>query len=337
MDQQQTVPSARLEILTAGSTSLDTLDPESMKLLQVYQKGIASWLDLFDDSLSYQREVPQRALVSPLIRESICALSAKQLELINECHAWTAIAAQRYGESLRLLIKACREPDADEQDILTATILLSSVELLASPGSDHKRHLSGASAIIRCRKINATCTGLDRAAFWIYARQDLAVALMNECSTSLSPTDWAVSWSESKAIEHGMGNHILWLCSCVVNFIFGSQSDSREQDNLQQELSTAVDEWFERVPWTLQGVACGKTDQFGFMELWFPLPVAAAAMATYHQIRILLLTKSEESDKLSFPNEIQYHAMQIGSIGTSNIADGSLVQIVHPLFYGKWW
>ena len=52
-------------------------DSEVIKLLNIYQRGIAKWMDLFDFGLHYQRELLRRVLDSSLLVSCICALSAK--------------------------------------------------------------------------------------------------------------------------------------------------------------------------------------------------------------------------------------------------------------------
>lgn len=301
-------------------------------------------MDLFDHNLHYQREVLRRAWTSSLIRKSICALSAKQLELISERHVWTSVVAKRYGESLRLLINACADPNAEQKDIFTATTLLSSVELLFGPGSDHQKHLLGGATLIKSRNINATCSGLERACFWLFVRHDLAMALINECPTLIHPDEWNVSWSESSTEEDELGNHIIWLCSRIANFVFGihSSASRRQNADIAGGLMEAIDAWFERVPQACKGVPCRTLDRGGLEQLWFPVPAAPAMMATYHEAKLLLLGELRERVKLDFTgypdvaSQIQYHAMRIASIGTSKIHDGPLVQAVQPLYFGMW-
>ncbi|KAI1454138.1 hypothetical protein F4805DRAFT_333930 [Annulohypoxylon moriforme] len=336
----QTELTRSLVPVASNAKLLTSLDPETAELLRVYQGGIATWMDLYDFSLTYQRDTLRLALSSALIRESICALSAKQLELTRERFVWASVAARRYGESLRLLIDACADSNADQQEVLMATILLSSVELLAAPGPDHKRHLYGANSFVKSRKIDATCKGIDRASFWIYARQDLAMSLMNECPTLLPPANWNVSWSRNR-VEDEMGNNMVWLCSCVTSFVFGGRPSALGNENFDEfrRLMEALDAWFENAPQTCKGVSCGTPDHDVFEELWFPVSAAAAAMATYHEAKLLMLGEYREKFAPPFPEcgdvgpQLQYHSMRIASIAISKISDGAFVNTLQPLYF----
>jgi len=90
---------------------------------------------------------------------------------------WGPVALCCYGESLRLLIDALADLSLTRDDARTATILLSSYDLRTAPGSEHKRHLHGAITLIRSQGIDSRCKGLEKASFWIYTRQDVAVAV----------------------------------------------------------------------------------------------------------------------------------------------------------------
>ncbi|KAF2098574.1 hypothetical protein NA57DRAFT_75813 [Rhizodiscina lignyota] len=314
------------------------IDRETAELLRVYQTGIATWMDIFDHRLCYQRDVPRRAIFSLLIRQSICALSAKQISLLKGGSVHGSVAAARYGDSLRLLLAAFAEPQSNQEDILTATILLSSYELLAAPGLDHRKHIHGATTLIKSQKIDSQCQGINKATFQIYVRQDIAVALMNECPTNLSPQEWNVTWPSGEVEDEARGNHILWLCSRAINLIYTADISTRTSltyfSNVA-EVSREVEEWFNQLPSESKGLTCGQASWEGFVDIWFPVSAAAAAMATYHEIKLLLLAEQKRRPLPEDENydEIQYHANQIGSIALSQISDGALVQIVQPLYY----
>lgn len=333
--------SNKVEANRNSSSDTTYLDVESVHLLRIYQNGIATWMDLFDHSLSYRREVLSRALTSPLILHSICALGARQLALVEKSSTWMNISSNRYGKALRLLIDACVDENAKREELLTATILLSSVELLTAPGGDYKKHLFGATTLIKSAKVNASSTGLFRAAFWIYARQDVAMALVNECPTYLSPDEWDVSWSEMGDEEDILASHMLWLLNRTINFVFASPglpSERREFDSWSK-LMAEIDRWYELLPAACKGVPYGQSTREGFRQIWFAVPAAPAALATYHEAKLLLL--AEDSPFTTPPREnihdqIQYHASQIVSIAMSDLPDGALVQTVQPLYFGKY-
>lgn len=130
------------------------MDSEAAELLKRYQAGVAAWMDLFDHGMSYQRDVMQRVFSSQLLLQSACTLTAKQLSIVNSGQVWAPVVARYHGETLRDLIHLLADPTACQDNALTAITLLSSYELLAAPGAEHKRHLLGAMTLIKTRGIN---------------------------------------------------------------------------------------------------------------------------------------------------------------------------------------
>ena len=317
------------------------LDAETAELLRVFQEGVAAWLDLWDHSLTFSREAHRLAFTSPLLREAICALSARQLDLIDKRNVWASVAARRYGASLRYLIAACNTSNTDQTELFTATILLSCTELLSSPGPDHRKHLLGAATLVKSRKLDLTLPGLDRASFRVFVRQDLAVALANRSPTMISPSDWSSSLPENgMAEEDAFAHHIVWLCARAANLVFESHSPCAIQSSDTYDMLTEdIDAWLDRLPQASRGVTYTAPDRYGFQALWFPVPAAIVAMLTYHEAKILLLGEYLSQGRTpgtgfspSVHTQIQYHATRIGSIASSKIPDGAHVYSVQPLF-----
>lgn len=216
---------------------------------------IAVWMDLFDYGMSYQQDVMRRVTSSQLILHSACALTAKQPSTVKSGQVSAPVAARYYGESLRDLIHLLADPTACQDDALTATILLSSYELLAAPDAELKRHLLGAMTLIKTRGINARSKALERASFWIYVRQDNATALILERPTTLPSVDWNVSWAGDEMEEDTLGNQILWLLDLASNLVI--QDDEAHLDDTssvrRSELSTDIDSWLLRLPVAFKG------------------------------------------------------------------------------------
>lgn len=134
---------------------------------------------------------------------------------------WKTTAVHYYGESLHHLIHTLNGPSYGSDDTLAATVLLSSYELFTSPGLDHHRHVSGAVTLIRTNPHNASSGGLKAAAFWVYARQDVAMALVHECPTMLLPDEWGVEWTDQEMDEDYLENKIIWIVAKVIAHTFG--------------------------------------------------------------------------------------------------------------------
>lgn len=271
-----TVPSSPL----SQDVSLDyeetvVIDPEKVYLLQRYQNGIGLWMDLFDLELNYQRAVIKRARFSPLIMKSLCALTAKQLSMVNCEDIWDPVAGQYYGESLRLLINVLADMNSYAEDALTGTILLSSYELLASPGLDHRRHVSGALTLIKTHNFTAKSNGLAKAAFWIYARLDIAMALIHECPTMFPPGEWGVSWAE-QLDDDEIANKMLWILAKCIAFTFqpGERSSEEALRKTRSKLIAEIDTWFDGLPLSFKAVQYGTCCGEGFVKYWFAVPFA---------------------------------------------------------------
>ncbi|EAW17230.1 uncharacterized protein NFIA_005940 [Aspergillus fischeri NRRL 181] len=251
-----------------------SLDAEKVTLIQAYQNGVGAWMDLFDDEANFQRTVVKRALRCSLLMSAICALTARHITMVDEGgEVWKPVAVQYYGESLRQLIASLDCPTSCPVDILAATILLSSYELLASPGLDHRRHVSGALTLIRTHACRASSEGLMAAAFWVYARQDIAMALVHECPTMLPPDEWGVSWDEQETREGQLGNQMVWLLARVIAHTFRSTTGSVQAlSEGRASLIKELDAWHERLPESFRGTAFGPPLEEGFLPRWFAVP-----------------------------------------------------------------
>ncbi|KAH8803374.1 hypothetical protein F5884DRAFT_861704 [Xylogone sp. PMI_703] len=335
------VPSpASLDNALFNSEGVLDIDPEKAHLLQHYQKGIGAWMDLFDHSMCYQRDVMRRAHTSPLIMTALCALTAKQLCLVRREEAWDAVAVRYYGESLHHLINVLGSTQPCVEDALFGTILLSSYELLASPGLDHRRHVAGSLTLIKTHNVTARSKRLARASFWIYARHDTCMGLINECPAMLQPKDWNVSWAKQESEEDTLGNQMIWLLAKVMAFTFGNAENKSEETLLviRTQLLAELKAWLNGLPPSFKGVPYGPLSREGFVKRWFAVPLSAAAMYTYHLAMLLLLAEGVNPSLLqneNFRDGIQKHATSIGEIALSDITDAVLVQAVQPLYFGK--
>ncbi|MCJ1450810.1 hypothetical protein MMC28_001144 [Mycoblastus sanguinarius] len=234
--------------------------------------------------------------------------------------------------------------DSKQEETITATVLLSSYELLSAPGSKHRRHLHCLSILFETRGIYGASEGLERASFWTYARQDVAMALMNECRPQLNAGNWNVTWMANMT-EDMVGNHMLYLLNRVVALVFDkgvvsdcsmtSRPPTIDDDSVHLGLITDVKRWrLDDLNDWYKGIPCGSTSTEGFIELWFPIPISAAAMLLYHLAMLLLSLPGPSSDVLR-GKTIQYHADQIGCIVVSKIPDSVRVQAVQPVYFGN--
>lgn len=323
-------------------------------------------MDIFDRSHTYQNDIVRYSLSSPLLMHAVCALSANQMSLIQNKFLWEPVSSRFYGQSLSLLINELTKQSsrADGELLLAATILLGSYELLAQPGIDYQRHLYGAQTLIFSRDIGKQGTSLEKASFWIFARQDVALALVNERPTLVPPVKWPVPpESPPAAVEDAFGMRILWLLARVVEVKFGSPDG--QVSNIQRErvesLVAEIDLAWAGLPSHVHGVPMKQShsEDEGLTRVWFCVPSAckyhairmdrqqlinaAAACLYYHMGKILTYEFLLEQTRLpsrqpdDMLRSIGHHARAIASICLfSDLADGALVVAVNPIFYGKW-
>ncbi|KAJ5584430.1 uncharacterized protein N7459_004230 [Penicillium hispanicum] len=315
------------------------LTEETAGLLKVYQNGIGIWMDIFDHTHTYQNEIVRCALSSPLLMYSICAMSAKQISLTQNKFLWEPIASRFYGESLSLLITGLTDPSTERGLLLAATILLGSYELLAEPGTNYQRHIYGASTVIQSFKTGEREMRLEQASIWVYARQDVALALLNERPTLTPPDKWPPLPKHADFVDERFGNEILQLLAKVIQIKFAQRScvsPNTKHEDLQQ-LLWEIESLWGNLPSHFRGTRIKTVvdDPEGLSTLWFCDPAAGAACLYYHMSKILILEcLLEGAGEVEYTASIHSHAREITSICLfSDLPDGAMVVAVNPVFY----
>lgn len=310
------------------------LTSESAFLMQTYVRTVATWMDCFDHSSTYQLKIPQLVMKSPLLFHCVCAFTANYLALSNSSHnpAWKLVAVKHYGEALRLLIDALSIPA--HEHALTASMLLLSYEIHGALRSeDYRRHFLGLAILIKERGISAQSTGTDLASFWIYIRHEIVVAMASEKPLILDPAEWAVSWDEGETREDVLGNHVLWILARVINLVFGVDGKTVAGKEQRMHLLDELEVWRAGLSETFVGIPYGDKDEDGFCKVYFPVVAAAAAAFWYHITHILLYAEPVLQDE-SYVPLIQEQAMRITNIAISDFPPALMVLSTHGLFYG---
>lgn len=320
---------------TASSPEEKTISSEGAFLLQTYVKTVATWMDLFDHSCTYQLKVPPLALASPLLFHCVCAFTANHLALSNKTlnASWKLVAVRHYGQALRLLIDALEIPFCETA--MTSSMLLLSYEIHgAIKSEDYRRHFLGLTMLIKSHRITAQSTGTDRANFWIYCRHEIAVALANERPLVLDPAEWAVSWREGEGREDVLGNHMMWILARVINLVFGPNGARDASRPAREAFLQELETWRAGLSPCFIGIPYGDADNDGFRKIYFTVTAAAAAAFWYHIAHILLYTEPVLQDE-SYVSLIQDQAMKITNITISDFPAALKVFSTHGLYYGK--
>ncbi|PVH98767.1 hypothetical protein DM02DRAFT_643403 [Periconia macrospinosa] len=312
-----------------------SLTPEGAFLFHTYLRTVAIWMDLMDHENTYQTHIPRYILTSPLLFHSVCAFAARYLSLCNsqQLHStWESVASSHYGEALQLMIRALNSPSHDH--IVTATILLSSYEIVSGIASErHRKHLLGQTMLIKYHKLSARSTGEDRANFWIHVRHEIGAALATERPVMLDPMEWGLTWHAEELREDVQGNHVLWILARVLNLIYGEEkqdeaSNWEKREGFLQEL----EDWRKAQLHTFIGIPYGEEDDDGFRKVFFTVTAAAAGTFWYHVTHILLYAEPTLQNEAFVPF-IQDQAKCIGDIAVSEFPDELRVFASHGLYY----
>jgi hypothetical protein len=156
----------------------------------------------------------------------------------------------------------------------------------SSTGLDDEQHLAGCSAIIRCsqgnRCVDPSAPTLREAAFWVYVRQCLYNATINQqppdidFSLQLHPTPSSMRDAHPLArlrLETAWANQMTWNVACVVNFCFDGKELKNEKAHKMrrwQELWDLVQMWMHDRPNTFNVIFEGPAgDQGSFPSILF--------------------------------------------------------------------
>ncbi|RAR07228.1 c6 zinc finger-like protein [Stemphylium lycopersici] len=232
------------------------------------------------------------------------------ISLMHEEAVKDAIAAAAYQRCIALLIERLNEDAAShDETLLCAIVILRFYEQLnvpSSTGSDEEQHLAGCSAIIRSSQghhfVDPSAPTLREAAFWVYVRQCLYNATINQqppdidFSLQLHPTPGSMQDAHPLArlrLETAWSNQMTWNLARVVNFCFdGNESHGERSYKMRrwQELWDLVQTWAQDRPAGFNAIFEGPADDHGtFPDIWFTADWHAVSFGFYHFACIMLL------------------------------------------------
>ncbi|KAK1533130.1 hypothetical protein CPAR01_09838 [Colletotrichum paranaense] len=171
--------------------------------------------------------------------------------------------------------------------------------------------------------------------------------------------------ASSDIIEDAKSNELLWLLGKVINFLtagdamnpedFALPLDQRLPLGVTQEqllerwevLDTELRKWQSGLPPTFEAIARTNTGcaSMELEQIWYELPVCAAAMQTYHMVSILLLAnRPQESTVIrstlasrlrhyrTIPRRVLWHAREICGVNLADPVDSVRIHSILPLF-----
>ena len=272
------------------------LSRDEAALLHHYTAHLGRWLDCTDASRQFTLKVPALATSCPVLLEAIMSFAAR--------HTGDAEAANLAHERCiaKLIVLLDSEHVVDDDVLLCAIVILRVFEQLTAlgNGTDQERHLAGCSALLRaCQgpSVDPSAPGLRDAAFWVYMRQCLYNACINQqapnvdFSLTLLPIP-SLGSADSLRSETAWANTMTWICATVVQFSFGSDAqDPSTRMPKWQELNKAVEDWATSRPPSFNPIwqGDGSCDGNPFPEYYFAADWHVVAFGFYQLANILLI------------------------------------------------
>nr|KAK5444809.1 hypothetical protein LTR18_004514 [Exophiala xenobiotica] len=206
---------------------------------------------------------------SPTLLHAVMSVAARHM-------GNTEAAEEAHQACVKLLVEQLTSGTvADDDALLCAIVILRVFEQLnvMVTGSDQEQHLTGCSALIRASQpssIDPSSPTLRQAAFWVYVKQCLYNACVNQQppnvdrSLTLLPPPVIVesdTLSQLRA-ETAWANTMVWMCSTVLHFCFGTgTTDPIARLGEWKKLTEALENWKTNRSATFDPVWHGEADK----------------------------------------------------------------------------
>ncbi|KAJ5287839.1 hypothetical protein N7478_003525 [Penicillium angulare] len=339
------------------------LSPErELVLWQNYLDEICSWLDMFDNNRHFASTFPQMSKTAPHLRYSILALSARQLErLQNEKSQSESLSL--YQEAIHLLLP---ELETKSTPVIASCVILCVLEMLSCNPKEWRRHLDGCAYLIQAAGINGFSGNEEQALFWCFARMDLCGGLISEEETIIPIHRWrpqdmscveasGLFLSSAKNNFDTYANYTVYLCAETLGVLFGDvtkaphpctscQSFAEEDGNSYihrwKEVFSHAELWYENRPSQMKPIftVAVVTPDYNGKNRPFPTVLygngdAISGNQLYHVCAHLLLQQKPKTLALSKkPKSVLWHARQICAISASNAHHGCWTNALQPLW-----
>ncbi|KAF2787521.1 hypothetical protein K505DRAFT_411392 [Melanomma pulvis-pyrius CBS 109.77] len=335
---------------TANPIQLSYVEAE---LVHHYAEHLGRWLDCTDASRQFTLRIPVLVKHCPILLRAVVAFAAKHRQ-----DSKTADLA--YQRCIALLIERLSLNSAmHDESLLCAIVILRFYDQLNVPpvtGSDWEINLSGTSAILRASQhhtVDLSAPTLRDAAFWVYVRQCLYSASVNQQPPNIDfnlqlhpipapPAD--PSPASTLTRETAWANKMTWICACIVQYAFdGVEVEPASRVRQSQALSNALEEWKNERPSTFNPIwQAPARDVSVFPEIWFTADWHVVAHALYHFSSLLLIThkpgpkfflRNVGKSLTEADHRILNHARAIcGSCKCSLATVPSLMTLCHTVF-----
>ncbi|EON65868.1 hypothetical protein W97_05110 [Coniosporium apollinis CBS 100218] len=309
---------------------------------------LGRWLDCTDASRQFTLKIPALVKTSPILLHAVISFAARHLG-DNDA------AQQAHDRCIELLIPLLNSDSVANDDLLLCAIVILRVfEQLnvTVTGSDQERHLAGCLALLRAsqgREVDPSAPGLRQAAFWVYMRQCLYNACVNQqppnvdLNIILSPIPAGSDPIGDLRRETAWANTMTWICATIIQFCFGSGfQEPCGRMKKWEEFSDAVESWMRNRPGTFDPIWCSDPvvgSSNPFPEFWFTADWHVMAFGFYHLACMLLIiykptpkfaVRSVRASPRETDIQIMSHARAICGVAPSTVP--SLITLCHTVF-----
>ncbi|KAI9034824.1 uncharacterized protein KD926_005338 [Aspergillus affinis] len=210
---------------------------EHAALFRFFKERWAPGLDSQDADRHFTLEVQQRAQRAPVLLNAILAVASLHQSRLSGS---SIVIAEQYHEAcVKLILGMLYHADGPIDELLLATtVILRVYEQMNGSFNDDECHLLGASALASAQA--ATNGHLWKAAFWIYLRQDIYMAILDQrpIKTDLSMcTLWE---NEIPTNDCEWSQVIVLIVADIIGFCFSSHNEETAESSGGQMIAGRV-------------------------------------------------------------------------------------------------
>ena len=304
--------------------------------MQVFVEEVGVWMDSMDRDKHFSHLIPFQALREPMLKYAILACGARHLTLVNPAAYPESHPLDYYTSAMQLLIESLQNPGRDSVQCATTATILNAYEIMSELPLQTMNHITGARALIKECRWDATTIGIGSACFWLNVGLELFSCLRYHWGVAWDPDTWGIDMTMNP--QHIPGNEedwthkMLWILSKITNF--RSTAQPRFQETMidaeqvwlhrrhQQwlNLKQLCDRWHRCVPPTMRTVACvpayATSSKSCFPEVWLIKRTTIVASLFYHTAMVLLgslhpLAKIQSQTATNMKDVTVYHSRQI--------------------------
>lgn len=302
---------------------------------------VAPWLDKFDNNRHFEHKIPMIAKSTPHLKNSILALSARQIEMKENSKSLSESLAL-YQEAIHLLLP---ELQSKNTAVIASCVILCVLEMTSCSPNEWRRHLEGCANLLEAVGINGFSGGVEEALFWCFIRMDLCGALISRDVTLIPVHRWASNIdfaSDIRLFRSPSGgfdtyaNYAVFLFASCAAYIKNARA--REEDvHRWTELLNLLDDWYidrreEMKPILTIPSGQGETGS-PFPTVLYGNGPAVSGNQLYHTAMLLMLQeKPSGAQPQRKQKSIFWHARQICAISESNTHHGAWANSIQPIW-----